>query len=111
MKVARLVALAFRGEPPTPAHEVAHLNGRSLDNREVNLAWKTRTENEADKVLHGTSNRGARQGASKLTDDDVRAIRAAFAAGEKQRDIGARYGVSQGHISMLCNRQQWAWLD
>lgn len=111
MKVARLVTLAFHGESPTPVHEVAHLNGDSLDNRPGNLAWKTKEENEADKIGHGTTNRGSRQGASKLTDDDIRAIRAAFRSGERQKDIGARYGVSQGHISMICNRRQWTWLD
>lgn len=109
-KVARLVALAFLG-PSGPGFEVAHLNGDSLDNRAVNLAWKTKIDNEADKVGHGTTNRGRRHGASKLTDDDIRAIRSAFRSGERQKDIGARYGVSQGHISMICNRRQWAWLD
>src|SRR5512139_988904 len=61
MKVARLVALAFLGEPGVGL-EVAHLNGDSLDNRAANLAWKTKAANEADKIDHGTTNRGSQQG-------------------------------------------------
>lgn len=110
-KVSRIVALTFLGPPPTPGHEVAHLNGNSLDNRAANLAWKTKSENEADRVLHGTSNRGERQGASKLTEADVRAIRVACRTKERQDDIAARFGIAQGHVSMIKNRKQWAWLD
>lgn len=52
--VHRLVALAYLGGPPTSRHEVAHLNGVKTDNRVSNLAWKTHTENEGDKRVHGT---------------------------------------------------------
>lgn len=54
--VHRLVCLAFYGEPPTPLHEVRHLNGNSLDNRVENVCWGTRSENMLDKVRHGTHN-------------------------------------------------------
>jgi HNH endonuclease len=106
-KVAYLVALAFVGERPTPSHELAHLDGDSLNNRPNNLAWKTRIENERDKVAHGTSNRGERQGASKLKESDVRAIRT---DPRKQRDIAIDYGISQGHVSMIKSRSHWGWL-
>lgn len=56
----RLVALAFHGEPPTLSSVVRHLNGDRADNRSANLAWGSRSENEADKNLHGTSARKAR---------------------------------------------------
>lgn len=42
-----------------------------------------------------------REGVQKLTSDQVREIRVALAAGERQRDIGARFGVHQGTISDL----------
>lgn len=53
-----LVAHAFLGPPPTPQHEVAHLNGDRGNPALYNLAWKTRTENAADRAMHGTQ-RGA----------------------------------------------------
>jgi len=41
----------------------------------------------------------------KLTNDDVRAIRASFAAGElSQREIGERYAVPQATISKIVRR-------
>jgi hypothetical protein len=53
MYVHRIVALAFFGECPTGL-EVRHLNGKPGDNRVGNLAYGTRAENLADRVLHGT---------------------------------------------------------
>ncbi len=48
-----LVAEAFHG--PRPAgHEVRHLDGRSVNNAAGNLAWGTPSENEQDKLRHGT---------------------------------------------------------
>lgn len=111
-KVSRLVCATFHGPAPSPRHHAAHLNGDSLDNRPQNLTWKAPAENEADKVLHGTSNRGERQGLSKLTTDRVREIRQLYRAGGiKQKELAERYGVAQPQISAIVNRKQWAWLD
>jgi hypothetical protein len=38
---------------------------------------------------------------NKLTDDQVRDIRRRLAAGEKQRDIAARFGIHQGSVSNI----------
>ena len=47
-------------------------------------------------------------GHHKLTPADVRAIRAAYAAGGvTQRQLGAQYGVAQITISFLLRRQTW----
>ena len=51
--VHRLVILAFAG-PGAPGEEVRHLNGVETDNRADNLAWGTSSDNERDKVAHGT---------------------------------------------------------
>jgi hypothetical protein len=49
----RLVARAFLGEP-AEGQEVRHLNGVRDDNRLVNLAWGTGSQNSLDAVAHGT---------------------------------------------------------
>lgn len=108
-KVATIVCEAFHGPRP-PGCEVAHLNGDSLDNRAENLAWKTRAENEADKVAHGTSNRGERQGSSKLTRADVVEIRRMAAEGRPQAEMVLRFGIAQSAVSNIVNRKAWAWL-
>jgi hypothetical protein len=43
--IHRLVAVAFLGEPPTPAHQINHKNGDRADARVVNLEWVTASEN------------------------------------------------------------------
>jgi hypothetical protein len=48
-----LVCEAFHGPRPE-GMQVRHLNGNETDNRASNLAWGTRSENEIDKVHHGT---------------------------------------------------------
>lgn len=61
--VHQIVALAFHG--PRPArHDAAHRDGNKLNNHYTNVRWATRSENEQDKIEHGTSNRGDRNGMS-----------------------------------------------
>ena len=45
---------------------------------------------------------------TKLTESDVRAIRAARAAGDRPRDLAERYGVRQCTISNICAGRTWA---
>lgn len=73
--VHRLVCETFHG--PQPAlHEVAHGNGVRTDNRAANLRWATRRENMLDKVRHGTRQNGTRNPFARLTEDQVKQIRA-----------------------------------
>jgi hypothetical protein len=47
-------------------------------------------------------------GFKRLTEDDVRAIRAAIAAGETQRAVGERHGISHGQVQNIIHRRQWS---
>jgi len=51
--------------------------------------------------------RGSEQANSRWTDDDIRAIRDAYAGGEKQVSIAARYNCRQSDISRIVRRQSW----
>lgn len=51
--VHQLVAEAFHGPKPTPAHEVCHNDGRPGNNAASNLRWDTHSENIRDTVRHG----------------------------------------------------------
>lgn len=110
--VSRLVCTEVNGPPPTPEHESAHSCGRGhlgcVTKR--HLSWKTRKENQADRLAHGTHSRGERHNKVKLTEADVLEIRAIKGA-ETQRSTAERYGVSQAAISRIHSRGDWSWLD
>lgn len=107
--VHRLVAAAFIGPRPDGC-ETRHLDGDKTNNVLSNLAYGTVAENQADRVLHGTSNRGTRCGSAKLTEDDVREIRAR-AASETRAALASAFGVTSSCIDNVVRRTTWRWLS
>lgn len=107
--VHRIVAITFHGDPPSPKHDAAHLDGNRQNNWDWNLAWKTRKENEADKVLHGRSNRGERNGMAKLTNAQCEQIKRDVVGarhGDKKR-IASRYGITASALgNILAGRRR-----
>jgi hypothetical protein len=99
--VHQIVAITFHGPRPSSQHEVAHRDGRKPNNHWRNLRWATRVENEHDKVAHGRTNRGERNGQAKLSDNQAREIVAAYASGETQRSIASRYAIDQSQVSNI----------
>ena len=107
--IARLVALAFIGPPPTPKHEAAHEDGVPLHNHHSNLRWKTKSENQMDRVRHGTSNRGERHAMCRLDEDRVRRIRT-YLSSRNNRQISNLFGVSIGAIAGIREGRSWGWV-
>ena len=99
--VHKLVALAFLGPPPTPKHAVAHYDGDKTNNHFTNLRWATKAENEADKIRHGRTNRGERNGQAKITDAQAEQIKQRCGNGEKASALAAEYGISSSAISNI----------
>lgn len=108
---SRFMCEAAHGQAPTPTHQAAHScgNGASGCTNPRHLRWATRLENEADKVIHGTLPRGERQGGSKLTAADVRAIRL-LSKTTPNGDLAVRFNVSRSQIQRVVSGEQWAWL-
>lgn len=98
-----LVLNAFVGPRPE-RHECRHLNGVRNDNRLSNLAWGTPTENDNDRKKHGTFVQGELHGAARLTDEDIRLIRAMPGT---QAKISSQFKVSQSLISMIKSGARW----
>lgn len=105
--VHRLVAYAFHGNPVAPRTDVAHYDGVRTNNCATNLRWATKSENQADRVRHGTEARpqGVAHGMAKLSNPQIISIRE---DGRKQRDIASEYGVSQSLISLVKTKKLWA---
>ena len=109
--VAVLVCMTFNGPPPSAKHEVAHGDGSRDNNRADNLSWKTHKENCADKLAHGTAQRGSKNPASKLTEDQVREIRGLLDTTYRQvAAIARRYGISAVTAHRIKSREVWGWL-
>jgi hypothetical protein len=107
--VHRVVLEAFVGLRPKGMHG-CHLDGDNTNNRLSNLAWLTPKENEAQKVLHGTQAVGVRNGASRLTNDQVKRIRELHASGVKYwgcKQIAREFGVSPSTIYRAWKGIHW----
>jgi hypothetical protein len=102
-QVHRLVLAAFKGVPAEDLDGL-HNDGNHLNNRPENLRWGTHTDNMRDKQVHGTQTMGEAHHQSKLTGDQVRAIRADK---RTSRAIGKEYGVSQVTVVFIKNRKTW----
>lgn len=105
--VHRVVLIKAKGLPPSPSHVAAHAPVICHDRRCINpkhLRWATRAENEADKALDGTRAFGEFNGNAKLTDGEVKSIKADQ---RKNRDIAEEFGVSRSLVSMLKGGKRW----
>lgn len=105
----RLVCKHFNGQSPTPKHHAAHSCGNRACLNGRHLSWKTRAENEADKIAHGRTNRGERCGNAKLTEANVREIREQRGR-VPPRELAGRYGVSTAAIYSVQTGTNWRWL-
>lgn len=71
----------------------------------------TQRDNMNDMVTRGRQAKGARAGSSKLSEEVVREIRKMYSEGALQREIGAKFGVTQGTVSVLVNQKSWSHLN
>lgn len=111
-RVCRIVCERINGPAPTPEHEAAHSCGNDHLGcvSPHHIRWATGSENNQDKLLHGTHNRGERHSLAKLTEADVRAIRK-LRGTLSRSDIADRFGVSVATIKSVFAGQTWGWLD
>lgn len=98
-RVHRLVAKAFIDNPdnlPT----VNHLDENPSNNVVENLAWCTHKEKLMYSMKYGDDNKK-----SKVSVKQISEMVALFEQGVKQKDIGAKYGLSQSQVSRLVRGQ------
>lgn len=107
--VHQFVALAFHGQPSDPSFEVRHKDGTTTNTLPDNLVWGTTEENMADRLAHGTSNQGERNGQSKLTEAVVKEIRRRADLDNQQ--AAKFFNVSDTLIRMVRLGKRWAHVD
>ncbi len=111
--VHRFACERVHGEPPTDKHQAAHEcgNGHLGCVNPRHLSWKTRLENKADELVHGTRNRGGRNGRSKLTEEDAMKIVDMKRSGLRSAQIASRFSISKGTVDDINSGRSWACLQ
>jgi len=135
--VHTLVALAFHGLPQQ-GMQVRHLDGDKMNNCPSNLGWGTAKENALDRMVHGRTPcgdkngsrlhperlargerngththperraRGTRQGSAKVNESAVIEIRRLSEAGQTYTNIGRLFGIHRKTVRLIVNRSRWA---
>jgi len=114
MKIHKVVCLAFYGERGDNM-EVNHINGIKTDNRPSNLEYCTHSQNCQHSFDTGLQlpKRGTLNGNSKLSDEDVIAIRnhAKNFNGRYygRKGLAEKYGVSIAHIKDIVTNRRGIW--
>lgn len=105
--VHRLVATAFIPKP-LGCNEVNHIDGNKKNNNVENLEWCTCLQNKQHAANNGLTNKGEKNHAHKLTEEQIKNIRSEYIYGSKnfgQRALARKYNVSQTAIRyILCGR-------
>jgi hypothetical protein len=106
--VHRLVAVAFIGPVPD-GQEVNHKDGDKHNNRLENLEYVTRRDN----ILHACANgmmrvQGADNPMATISEEMVRAVREAYAAGDVgYKRLAKRFGLPWANIRNIVKRKTW----
>lgn len=103
-RASRWMCILAHGEPPTASHQAAHSCGNPSCVNPMHLRWATHAENMADKEIHGTTNHGERNAKTRLTADDIRAIRS---APPDLKPLMERYGLSKHGVSKIRSGKRW----
>lgn len=105
---AAVMCLLAHGEPPTPLHEAAHNCGKGHQAciNPGHLRWATRSENHADKHIHGTALCGERHPWARVTEDDVRFMRS-MKGRMPVPEMAKRFGIGRAAVYAILSGKNW----
>ncbi|HUW45137.1 MAG TPA: HNH endonuclease [Dehalococcoidia bacterium] len=115
---AHRVAFELAGGVIGPGLCVCHTCDNPACVNPSHLFVASRRENTADMIRKGRHLegwcrvRGEQNGNSKLTETQVREIRARYAMGNvTQASLAEEYGVTHGMVGYIVSREYWAWVE
>lgn len=111
MGAQRAMCTLAHGAPPTREHEAAHSCGKGHLGclNPQHLRWATSKENQQERVLHGTDNRGFKAPMAKLNEEEVRKIRDGKGKASAA-SLAHEFGVSRTAIKYIWSGRNWGWL-
>lgn len=105
--IYKLVLLTFVGPAPK-GMECCHGNGINTDDRLCNIRWDTPSNNQKDKLKHGTHRQGEKINFAKLTEDQVREIKSnPRGTGVTLKQYAKKYNVNWMTIWDIENGRTW----
>lgn len=104
-RVHELVAAAFLGPRP-PGQQTLHGPAGWRDNSVANLSYGSAAQNKADMLRDGTQLRGEAIPWTRLTDEQVREVRARHADGEAQVALAAEFEVTKAVVWRAIHTRQ-----
>lgn len=107
LRVNRLVALAFHGEPPEGKPFCRHIDGNPMNNHPSNLVWGSPKENSDDMLRHGTRQFGEAHPNTYLSAEQVREIYSLRGSGISSNVLGPRYGAAGKTIRNIWRGLTW----
>jgi len=95
----RYMCELVHGPCPGEEYEAAHECGRGHLGcvNPGHIKWKTRSENQIDRNLHGTQNRGRFPRLTEKQAEEIRALKGKL----PQRVIAERYNTSRSNVSLI----------
>ena len=112
-KVHTLVLRTFCGKRPN-GYDTRHINGNKQLNYLYNLKYGTKKENSADRIVHGTHNRGENNYSVKLTENSIRTILKYMQntspgpkRGKMAKKLAKHFSITREHIYQIFNRKVW----
>jgi hypothetical protein len=102
MNVARIVCISIHGEPPSLNYDAAHSCGKAHEGcvNPKHISWKTKSENQYDRIIHGTALFGFKNHRAKLSDADVSMI-LSLQGVHTQKEIARQFNVSRQHVGNI----------
>lgn len=106
-----LICESVHGPRPSKQHQAAHSCGNSSCVAPWHLSWKTKTENAADKFVHGTNVVGEKHGRATLSDATVLRILQMHRNGMRAIDISRQLAIRYGKVQAITSGKKWKHLQ
>lgn len=104
--IHQMVLTAF-DKPCPPGMQTRHLDGNRTNNHISNLAWGTAQENADDRARHGTDKSWRQHRNTRLSAEEVKAMRAERENGASLAELSEKYQVRLSHIVRVVKGRSW----